>query len=122
MSVKSISAKIFAALVVNRTKTWSLKPDETQRKVFENLITSAKNTQFGRDHSFDKISTYDDFATQVPVRDYEALKPYVDRVVKGEPDILWPGKPEYFAKTSGTTSGAKFIPITHESMPWSSGS
>ena len=78
----------------------------------------AKNTQFGKDHKFDEIKSFQDFAKQVPIRDYEELKPYVDKVVKGEADVLWKGKPLYFAKTSGTTSGAKYIPLTKESMPF----
>ena len=81
------------------------------------LIKSAKNTSFGKDHNFDKIHSYNDFRNQVPVNDYEGLKRYVERVVEGEKDVLWKGKPLYFAKTSGTTSGAKYIPITKESMP-----
>ncbi|MEO0045235.1 MAG: hypothetical protein RL705_426, partial [Bacteroidota bacterium] len=90
----------------------------TQNKVFQELIRQAKNTQFGKDHHFDQIQSPSDFAQQVPVRDYEQLKPYVDRVVKGEENVLWKGKPLYFAKTSGTTSGAKYIPLTKESMPY----
>ena len=84
----------------------------------EDLIRQAKNTQFGQDHHFSQIKTTEDFAKQVPIRDYEELKPYVDRVVQGEENILWKGKPIYFAKTSGTTSGAKYIPLTKESMPF----
>jgi len=82
------------------------------------LISKAKSTSFGKEHHFSKISSFSDFAQNVPVRDYEALKQYVDRVVNGENNILWPGKPIYFAKTSGTTSGAKYIPLTKESMPF----
>ena len=81
------------------------------------MIHQAKDTAFGRDHHFHQIKTFSDFTNQVPIRDYEALKPYVDRVVQGEKDVLWKGKPIYFAKTSGTTSGAKYIPLTKESMP-----
>lgn len=91
---------------------------ETQHKVFEDLIREARNTQFGLDHHFDQIKTFEDFAKNVPIRDYEGLKPYVDKVVKGEENVLWKGKPLYFAKTSGTTSGAKYIPLTKESMPF----
>lgn len=91
-------------------------PIETQLRVFRSLIKSAQNTAFGKDHSFSKIQNYQDFASKVPVRDYESLRPYVDRVVEGEQNILWPGKPKYLAKTSGTTSGAKYIPITEESI------
>ena len=81
------------------------------------MISDASVTQFGIDHDFKNIKTYEDFVKHVPVRDYEALKPYVEKVVAGEEDILWKGKPLYFAKTSGTTSGAKYIPITKQSMP-----
>ncbi|WP_293874303.1 GH3 auxin-responsive promoter family protein [Flavobacterium sp.] len=118
MSVKSIAAKIFATIIHKKTQRWVQNPIETQQKVFQNLIASAKETQFGKDHNFAAIKSFKDFAEQVPIRDYEALRPYVDRVVKGEENILWKGKPIYFAKTSGTTSGAKYIPLTQESMPF----
>ncbi len=118
MSVKSIAAKIFAGKIFRKTKSWAQNPVETQQKVFQKLIRDAKSTQFGLDHDFNNIKTCSDFAKNVPIRDYEALKPYVDLVVKGEENVLWKGKPLYFAKTSGTTSGAKYIPLTKESMPF----
>lgn len=118
MSIKSFAAKIFAGIVYNQTQKWAENPVETQQKVFASLIAKAKDTAFGRDHGFNTIQSYNDFAAKVPVRDYEQLKPYVDRVVQGEENVLWPEKPLYFAKTSGTTSGAKYIPLTKESMPY----
>ena len=118
MSIKSIAARLFARQVVKNTQAWATNPVETQNKVFQKLIRQAKDTQFGRDHHFDQIQTPADFAQNVPVRDYEELKPYMERVVKGEENVLWKGKPLYFAKTSGTTSGAKYIPLTNESMPY----
>ena len=118
MSIKSIAAKIFAKKIYEKTQKWANNPIATQQKVFKQLLRKAKNTRFGIDHDFDKIKTYADFAAHVPIRDYEALKPYVEQVVKGSENILWPGKPLYFAKTSGTTSGAKYIPLTKESMPF----
>jgi hypothetical protein len=118
MSLKSFLAKQFAKSIYKKTKSWADNPIETQQKVFEDIISQAKNTQFGIDHHFDSINTFQDFSKKVPIRDYEALKPYVDRVVQGEENILWKGKPLYFAKTSGTTSGAKYIPLTKESMPF----
>jgi hypothetical protein len=118
MSIKSIAAKIFAKSIHKKTQKWASNPVETQQKVFNDLIRQAKETQFGKDHKFNEIKTFEDFANQVPIRDYEELKHYVDRVVKGEENILWKGKPLYFAKTSGTTSGAKYIPLTKESMPF----
>ena len=117
MSIKSFSAKIFAAYIQRQINSWAAKPVETQQKVFKDLIKKAAETEFGKDHNFDKISSPGEFAKRVPVRDYEELKPYVEKVVAGQKDILWPGKPIYFAKTSGTTSGAKYIPLTKESMP-----
>ena len=118
MSIKSIAAKIFAKKIHKKTLKWASNPIETQQKVFQDLIRQARNTQFGKDHNFAEIKTFHAFANQVPIRDYEELKPYVDKVVKGEENILWTGKPLYFAKTSGTTSGAKYIPLTKESMPF----
>jgi len=118
MSIKAIGAKIFASIIHHKTQKWVNNPIETQQKVFQSLIQEAQNTQFGQDHHFVEIKSFEDFARAVPVRDYEELRPYVDRVVKGEESILWKGKPLYFAKTSGTTSGAKYIPLTKESMPF----
>lgn len=117
MSIKSIAAKIFARKIYKQTLKWSQKPVETQNAVFKNLIKNAEKTQFGKDHNFDSVNSVSDFQKKVPVRDYEDLKPYIEKVVKGEENILWKGKPIYFAKTSGTTSGAKYIPLTKESMP-----
>ncbi|HQF48226.1 MAG TPA: GH3 auxin-responsive promoter family protein [Flavobacterium alvei] len=118
MSLKSFFAKIFAQQIYRKTQLWATNPIATQQQVFEDLIRQAKNTQFGIDHHFDQIKTFEDFSKNVPVRDYEGLKSYVDKVVKGEENVLWKGKPIYFAKTSGTTSGAKYIPLTKESMPF----
>ncbi|AGC76565.1 GH3 auxin-responsive promoter [Nonlabens dokdonensis] len=117
MSIKSLAAKVFAATIDKKTKKWASDPVGSQDKVFKYLLKTAGNTAFAKAHSFSSIKTHHDFIDQVPVRDYEQLRPFVDRVVAGEEDILWPGKPLYFAKTSGTTSGAKYIPITKESMP-----
>jgi len=117
MKIKSILAKPFAKQVAKKTLKWALKPEETQEKVFLNLIKEAKNTAFGKDHNFKDIKTYADFKKQVSIVDYEGLRPYIDRVVAGEPNVLWKNKPLYFAKTSGTTSGVKYIPLTKESMP-----
>ena len=117
MSIKSIFAIPFAKIATKRVFKWANNPHKTQDKVLKKLISKAKNTAFGEDHDFKNILTYDDFKNRVKVTDYEGLRPYVDRMVAGEPDVLWVGKPLYYAKTSGTTSGAKYIPITKESMP-----
>lgn len=118
MSIKSFGAKVFASIIHKKTQKWVNNPVETQKKVLTQLVEQAKNTAFGKDHGFDTIQNHQDFMDKVPVRDYEGLKHYVDRVVAGEEDVLWKGKPLYFAKTSGTTSGAKYIPLTKESMPY----
>lgn len=118
MTVKAFAAKLFAKKIHETTKKWATNPVATQQKVFEKLLALAKETQFGKEHKFNEIKTFQEFAQQVPVRDYEELKPYIDKVVKGEENILWKGKPIYFAKTSGTTSGAKYIPLTKESIPF----
>ena len=117
LSLKSALAKPFAKQIYKRIRKWANTPVETQEQVFQELITKAVSTQFGKDHDFISINTYEDFVKRVPVRDYEGLKSYVELVVEGKSNVLWPGKPLYFAKTSGTTSGAKYIPITKESMP-----
>lgn len=118
MSIKSKAAKILAQWIHKKTKKWASKPVETQQKVLQDLVFTAKNTVFGLDHDFKNILTHADFVSRVPIRDYENLRVYVDQVVQGMPNILWPGKPLYFAKTSGTTSGAKYIPLTQDSLPF----
>ena len=118
MSIKAFAAKLFAKHIHNKTQKWAQNPVETQQKVFNELIQKAKETQFGKEHHFNKINSFEEYQKNVPIRDYEQLRSYVDEVVKGKENILWPGKPIYFAKTSGTTSGAKYIPLTAASMPF----
>lgn len=117
MGIKSFIAKPLAAFAVKQINKWKNNPLAAQRSVFSKLIMQAKDTAFGKDHGFAEIETYEDFKKKVPVADYEELRPYIDRVVNGEKNVLWPGKPLYLAKTSGTTSGVKYIPISKESMP-----
>jgi hypothetical protein len=117
MGIRSVLAKPFAAYIAKETKTWSSNPDFHQEKTFHSLIDGGKNTLFGKNHGFRDIKLYGEFRKQIPIRDYETLKPYVEKVLHGEENILWKGKPEYFAKTSGTTSGTKYIPITKDSVP-----
>ena len=116
MSLKSFAAKIFAKNVAKKTSKWVDNPIETQNRVFKEILQRAADTKFGQDHGFSEIQSHEDFIEKVPIRDYEALKGYVNEVVEGKENILWPGKPLYFAKTSGTTSGAKYIPLTKESI------
>ena len=96
MSLKALAAKILAKRIHAKTQKWVNNPIETQQKVFQELIKEATQTKFGKDHNFSAIKTHSDFTENVPVRDYEGLKSYVDLVVKGEENILWKGKPLYF--------------------------
>ena len=115
--LKKWIAKIIAFVVVKRIEKTYSKAVKIQKKILLKLIKKASNTLFGLDHSFSQINDYKTFKRLVPVRDYEGIKSYIDKVKNAEENILWPGKPRYFAKTSGTTSGTKLIPISNESMP-----
>jgi hypothetical protein len=117
MGLKATLSKVFAAWVNTDLNRVRKNAPSIQQKVFEQLIERANTTAFGRDHYFGDIKTYEDFKRLVPIRDYEELSPYIKRVVDGEVNVLWPGKPTYLTKTSGTTSGVKYIPISKESMP-----
>lgn len=118
MSLKSFIGKFVAKYDVAQTKKWSNNPIKTQEKVLQSLLDKAKNTDFGKDHGFLDIHNYDEFKKAVPIRDYEGLKQYIEKIRGGGLDVLWKGRPLYFAKTSGTTSGAKFIPLTKESLSY----
>jgi len=89
---------------------------EDQERILKELIKTGKKTVFGKEHQFNGINNYAEFSGLVPLRDYEGLKPYIELIKQGKHNILWKGLPIYFAKTSGTTSGAKYIPITKESV------
>ncbi|MEX0685781.1 MAG: GH3 auxin-responsive promoter family protein [Balneolales bacterium] len=117
MALKRFFARIFAYFFVRKIYKAVSRPVEVQDKVLKKLIETGRNTAFGYDHKFSSIKSYDDFKQQVPVKDYEALSPYIDRIAKGEANVLWKGKPVYLCKTSGTTSGVKYIPLTKESIP-----
>jgi len=117
MGLKSALSKIFAAAVNRQLNKLRKNAIKLQQNTFSDLIDAAKDTAFGREYRFAEINNYNDFKRNVPIHDYEDLRPYIDRVVSGEENVLWPGKPAYLAKTSGTTSGVKYIPISKESMP-----
>ncbi|KAA9340794.1 GH3 auxin-responsive promoter family protein [Adhaeribacter soli] len=117
MGIKAALSKPLAAYTHARDQQWLQHPEKAQQAIFQQILKQAAGTVFGKDHQFSKIKSHADYVKAVPVRDYEGLKPYFDRVKKGEPDILWSGKPIYLAKTSGTTSGTKYIPITKASIP-----
>src|SRR5688572_4121668 len=118
MGLKSILAKPLAAYISGKVRKETRTAIADQGKWRRTILQKAKDTVFGRDHGFAQIQSYDDFKTAVPIRDYEQLKPYIDKAVAGEPDVLWPGQPLYWSKTSGTTSGVKYIPLTKDSIPY----
>ena len=115
--MKKIAAKLFAKFIVWKNKKWIENPINAQEKTLKYLIKNASKTKFGIDHNFKLIKNYEDFKLNVSVNDYERIRPYIKLIIAGEKDVLWQGRPLYFAKTSGTTSGAKYIPITKDSMP-----
>lgn len=117
INIKSALSKPLANYVAKQIRRWSSNPVDTQHKVFLELLKGSQNTVFAREHDFSAIRTYSDFRERVPVRDYEMIKHYIERIKEGETDVLWKGKPKYLSKTSGTTSGVKYIPITKESIP-----
>lgn len=117
MGFKSALAWPFARFTAAQIDRWAAQAVAVQERTFQRLVHRARHTAFGREHGFERIRTYEDFKKAVPIRDYEALRPWVDRIIAGERDVLWPGRPRYFAKTSGTTSGVKYIPLTTESLP-----
>ncbi len=116
MSIKSSLAKPFANYVFNKIQKGMVTAVSDQEAILQNMVKLAKDTIFGKDHGFDSIKTYEDFKRQVPLRDYEQLKPYIEKIKEGKHNVLWRGKPIYFAKTSGTTSGVKYIPISKDSI------
>ena len=118
MGLKSTLGKPYAKLVAKSNKKWIEKSIKAQNRIFKSLIKSAQNTAFGKDHRFEEIKSYEDFKARVPIVDYEKIKPYIERIQEGEKDVLWLESPLYFCKTSGTTSGVKYIPISKESMPF----
>ena len=117
MSILSLLSKPLAAYTAKQTHFWSRNAVLMQQRIFQQLLHSGKNTLFRRDHWITSVKSYEEFREQIPIRDYEAFRPYIDRIKNGEENVLWPGKPLYLSKTSGTTSGVKYIPITRASMP-----
>lgn len=116
MGLKSKLAKPFAQYIYKKQEKEALHAVDFQDQIRKDLISGAGQTLFGKDHHFSNISTYEDFKQAIPVKDYEGIRPYVEKIKQGESDILWQGKPIYFAETSGTTSGIKYIPITKDSI------
>jgi hypothetical protein len=116
MNIKSLLAKPFAGVIQRQINKEQLSAVEDQQSILNQLVKIGKATIFGKEHGLDQVKTYEDFKKAVPIRDYEAFKPYIEQIKKGTQNVLWKGRPIYFAKTSGTTSGVKYIPITKDSI------
>ncbi|WP_343660276.1 GH3 auxin-responsive promoter family protein [Chryseobacterium sp.] len=115
---KKNAALIWAKKHVQKAEDFKKNAGKDQEDLLLSLVNTAQKTLFGREHDFENIHSVKEFQDRVPVADYEDLKPYIERVKKGQANILWTETPEYFAKTSGTTSGSKYIPISKEGMPF----
>jgi phenylacetate-coenzyme A ligase PaaK-like adenylate-forming protein len=116
MGIKSVLAKPLASYVAKSIEKQKVNALEDQQKIFLSLISQAQATEFGKEHNFNQITSHEEFKQAVPIRDYELFKPYIEKIKEGKQNILWKGKPIYFAKTSGTTSGVKYIPISKQSI------
>ena len=116
MKIKSFLAKPFASYVYAKIRRGSTTALADQEAVLKELLSKGKTTEFGKDHKLDAVTDYAGFRQAVPIRDYEGLRPYINKIKDGKHNILWKGKPIYLAKTSGTTSGVKYIPISKDSI------
>lgn len=116
MGLKSIAAKWFASYEVGKIRKWASRPIEQQRATFRWLVEQLQHTAFGKEHGITANTSMEEWPSRIPLRDYEDLKPWVDRTLSGERDVLWKGRPEYFCKTSGTTSGTKYIPMSQHGI------
>lgn len=115
--MKKYFATAFARSQIRRADRFIAHPIETQQKLLSRFLSAAVDTAFGREHGFGDIRAYQQYRQRVPLCTYEDLRGYIQRIAEGERDVLWPGRPAYFAKTSGTTSGTKYIPLTRKAWP-----
>jgi len=116
MKIKSFLAKPFASYIYRSIRKEISSALEDQENILKSLLKTGSKTVFGREHHLEGVKTYEEFKAAVAIRDYEQFKPYIDQIKQGKHNILWPGQPIYFAKTSGTTSGIKYIPISKDSI------
>jgi len=116
MKIKSFLARPYASIVNNRVRKSATTAVPDQESILQSLIKTGSKTIFGKDHHLSNTSNYKEFKQAIPIRDYEAMLPYINQIKEGKQHVLWKGKPIYFAKTSGTTSGVKYIPITKDSI------
>jgi hypothetical protein len=116
MKIKSVLAKPFAGYIYKTIQKNKLTAVQDQEQILKQLIKVGRGTDYGKELGLDKVNSYEEYKQAVPIRDYEQMRPWIDKIIEGKHNVLWKGVPLYFAKTSGTTSGAKYIPITKESV------
>ena len=116
INIKSLLAKPYATYINKQIKKSMFTAVADQDNIFHSLIKTAAITEFGKEHDFARIKTHEDYVKKVPLRSYEDFKEYIEKIKQGKQNILWKGSPIYFAKTSGTTSGVKYIPISKDSI------
>ncbi len=117
MKIKSFLAKPFASIIYNRIQKNMGTALSDQESIFKELMKVGSKTSFGSEHKLKDVKNHQDYHQAVPIRDYEQYKIYIDQIKEGKHNVIWKGRPIYFAKTSGTTSGVKYIPISKESIP-----
>jgi hypothetical protein len=117
MKIKSFLAKPFASYIYKGIRKGMATAIADQENILNQLIKVGKGTEYGKSVGLDKVTNYEEFKQAIPIQDYEQMRPWIDKIKEGKHNILWKGRPIYLAKTSGTTSGTKYIPITKDSIP-----
>jgi hypothetical protein len=117
MKIKSFLAKPFASYIYKGIRKGMTTAVADQENILKNLLKVGRMTDFGKQAGLEQVHTYQEYSQAVRIRDYEEMKPFINQIKEGRHNVLWKGRPIYFAKTSGTTSGTKYIPITKESIP-----
>lgn len=117
MKIKSFLARPYAAIIHAKIRKSMNTAVADQKNILQQLLKTGSRTLFGHEHHLKEVKTYQEYVEAVPVRDYEGFQNYIQEIKNGQQNVLWKGRPMYFAKTSGTTSGVKYIPITKDSIP-----
>ena len=116
MKIKSFLAKPYASIIHSKIRKGMATAVADQQSILQQLIKAGGKTTFGKEHKLGEAKSYDEYKQAIPIRDYEGFRPYIEQIKNGQQNVLWRGRPIYFAKTSGTTSGVKYIPITKDSI------
>ena len=116
MKIKSFLAKPYASIIHSKIRKGMATAVADQQSILQQLIKAGGKTTFGKEHKLGEAKSYEEYKQAIPIRDYEGFRPYIEQIKNGQQNVLWRGKPIYFAKTSGTTSGVKYIPITKDSI------